>query len=163
METKPTPTPWKAKERTIFTDYKSKKTPSFVIGSFVNEVDASFVVRTLNVYEKTLQLIADRDRGQAGIEARQALGIKDNTKSFGIKRGNKMRLQDAFTVRKEEDAAFIVKAVNAHEEMLELLKFFNERFDGSNRVSGSALWNNETDLVTIAQAVKQAIARAEGK
>lgn len=54
-----------------------------------------------------------------------------------------------------------VRAVNCHEELLELLKFFDERFDGSNRVSGSALWNNETDLVTIAQTVKQAIARAE--
>lgn len=68
--------------------------------------------------------------------------------------------QLAFTVRKEEDAAFIVTAVNAHEELVKVLKMLQMRYT-NNRPQN---YDDAFNFDKIEQlAIEQALARAEGK
>ncbi len=67
------------------------------------------------------------------------------------------------SVINKADAAFIVRAVNAHEELLSLLKNINEFLSEGMSLSPNALIDDCEEAETFAQAVKQAIAKAEGK
>lgn len=66
-------------------------------------------------------------------------------------------------VLQETDAAFIVRAVNAHEALLAVLKDINRFFENGKTASPSALYGDAKNPITLAQAVTRAIQNAEGK
>lgn len=83
-----TPTPWYTDSEWGFHcpnqnhDAQDVDTKIFEAETVAN---AAFIVTAVNaheIYETTLRRIAERDKGQAGFEARQALGIKDDEKNF---------------------------------------------------------------------------------
>ena len=61
----------------------------------------------------------------------------------------------------DDEKTYIVRAVNSHEELLEIAKTINEYFVNRQSVNGSIVINDEDK--TLAEQVKQALARAEGK
>lgn len=68
-----------------------------------------------------------------------------------------------FTLRHEADAAFICRAVNAHSELVSLLKHINEFLSEGMSLNPGALIDDCEEAKTFAEAVKKAIANAEGK
>ena len=73
--------------------------------------------------------------------------------------GKNVTIAENFT---EEDAAFIVRAVNAHEYLLKSAKLSYELFNELRRTMDEGHWFAD-DLTKIGEALSQAIAKAEGK
>lgn len=86
---------------------------------------------------------------------------KVNDHPWGVATVTVARAKDA--EMQSANAAYIIRAVNAHEEMLAILQTIHHYFKNDKHVSPSALTGEYANPITLKKAVEQAIAKAEGE